>query len=69
MKEYIIWIIKFYSEHAFTSAVKKAWEDFFECMWNVLEESQERIRIKELEEKKAMKEMEEREAEEGKDEA
>ena len=65
MKKYIIWILKYYNEEAFTDPVEAAWETFFECIWHVLGGSKERIRIKELKERKA-REMEEKKAKGGK---
>lgn len=42
-------MLEAYSEESFTDKVKKAWKIFFEYTWEVIEGSQERIRIKEME--------------------
>lgn len=44
-----MWALAWYNSQAFTNRYKSAWRIFFECIWDIMEGSLERYKIKEIE--------------------
>lgn len=52
LNDHILWALAWHNNQAFTNRYKSAWRIFFECIWDIMEGSLERYKIKEIELKK-----------------